>query len=117
MSFNGESKGKTYAPGYFLAHEECERKTRQVGQSMATTESNGTKYVKAGTPYPSNDSSAQGFIYDDTDVTSGTMPASVVFSGVVYSDALPVTISGGAKTALEATGFKFETTPSVTRPY
>ena len=33
MSFIGTvEQGKVYAPGYFLAHEECERKTRQIAQ-------------------------------------------------------------------------------------
>lgn len=92
MSFIGEiGKGKTYAPGYFLAHEECERKTREIPQSMATTESNGTKYVPMGSVYPSNDASAVGIVYEDVDVTTGNMPGSVVLSGVVYEDRLPIT--------------------------
>ena len=45
------------------------------------------------------------------------MPGSVVLSGVVYEDRLPVKIAEGAKTALIAKGFKFiEITPAVTRP-
>ena len=91
MSFNGSSNGKTYAPGYFLAHEECERKTREIPQSMATTEANGTKYVKMGTVYPSNDANAVGIVYEDVDVTTGNMPGSVVLKGVVIEDRLPVT--------------------------
>lgn len=91
MSFITEEKGKTYAAGYFLAHEECERKTRQVTQAMATTAENGAKYVPAGTIYPSNDSNAVGIVYEDVDVTTGDMPASVVLSGVVYEDRLAIT--------------------------
>ena len=92
MSFIGEvSKGTNYNPGYFLAHEECERKTREIPQSMATTAANGTKYVKMGTVYPSNDGNAVGIVYEDVDVTTGNMPGSVVLSGVVYEDRLPIT--------------------------
>ena len=91
MSFIGESNGKTYAPGYFLAHEECERKTREIPQSMATTEANGTKFVKMGTVYPSNDANAVGIVYEDVDVTTGNMPGSVVLKGTVNEDRLPVT--------------------------
>lgn len=116
MSFIGEtSKGKCYAPGYFLAHEECERKTREFTQGMATTTPDGAKYVPMGTPFPTNDGSAIGIAYEDVDVTNGNMPGSVVLSGVVYEDRLPVVLDGAAKTALEAKGFKFVTSPTVDR--
>lgn len=82
-------QGKVYAPGYFLAHEECERKTYQMAQAGATTAADGSKYVKMGTVYPSNDASAIGIVYEDVDVTSGDMPGSVVTKGVVYEDRLP----------------------------
>ena len=89
MSFIGEiEQGKTYAPGYFLAHEECERKTRQIAQEGATNV-NGRKYVKMGTIYPANDGTAEGIVYEDVDVTTGNMPGSVVLKGVVYEDRLP----------------------------
>lgn len=91
MSFIGNvEQGNTYAPGWFLAHEECERKTREISQTGATT-IDGKKYVKMGTIYPSNDSNAEGIVYEDVDVTSGNMPGSVVFKGVVYEDRLPIT--------------------------
>lgn len=91
MSFIIEEKGKAYAAGYFLAHEECERKTRQVTQAMAVTTDNGAKYVPMGTIYPSNDANAEGIVYEDIDVTTGDMPASVVLKGVVYEDRLAIT--------------------------
>lgn len=118
MSFIGNvEQGKAYAAGYFLAHEECERKTREISQTGATTASDGSKYVKAGTIYPSNDANAVGIVYEDVDVTTGNMPGSVVLSGVVYLDRLPVAPVSAAKTALEAKGFTFITTaPAVTRP-
>lgn len=116
MSFIGAGEnGIVYAPGYFLAHEECERKTRQIAQSGATNV-NGRKYVKMGTPYPANDATAVGIVYEDVDVTTGDMPGSVVLSGVVYTDRLPVTLNSAAKTALEGKGFTFLTAPTVTRP-
>ena len=117
MSFIGSvEQGKVYAPGWFLAHEECERKTREIPQSLATTV-NGKKYVPMGTIFPANGASAEGIVYEDVDVTSGNMPGSVVLKGVVYLDRLPVAPESAAKTALEAKGFKFVTTsPAVTRP-
>lgn len=116
MSFiYGEKLGQVYAPGYFLAHEECVRKTKQIASDGATTDKEGHKYVKMGTVWPSNDGSAEGIVYEDVDVTSGDMPGSVVVSGVVYEDRLPVSIEGGAKTALEGKGFVFLTSPTVSR--
>jgi hypothetical protein len=109
--------GKVYAPGYFLAHEECERKTRQATQAMATTAADGSKYVPMGTIYPSNDGNAEGIIYEDVDVSTGDMPASVVLSGVVIEDRLPVALAGAAKSALEAKGLKFVSEAEVVRPY
>lgn len=117
MSFIGETmKGKCYAPGFFLAHEECERKSREIPQSLATTTPEGAKYVKAGTVYPSNDSSATGIVYEDVDVTNGNMIGSVIVSnGAIYEDRLPVSIDSDAKSALIAKGFTFTTSPSVDR--
>ena len=169
MSFIGSGeKGVVYAPGYFLAHEECERKTKEFTQAMATTTADGAKYVPMGTAYPSNDANAIGIVYEDVDVTTGDMPGSVVLSGVVYEDRLAITgvdyqsvtpetgdnpkekgwyersgsagsyvytltddttvqdgttyykavdvrISSAAKTALQAKGFVFRTSPTVTR--
>lgn len=92
MSFIGAvEQGKSYAPGYFLAHEECVRETRQIPAEGATTAANGGKYVKMGTAYPSNDANAIGIVYEDVDVTTGNMPGSVVTKGVVYENRLAIT--------------------------
>ena len=117
MSFIGSvEQGKAYAPGWFLAHEECERKTREIPQTGATTV-DGKKYVKMGTVFPANDATAEGIVYQDVDVTTGAMPGSVVLRGVVYLDRLPVAPAAAAQTALEGKGFKFiATSPAVTRP-
>lgn len=90
MSFIGAvEQGKIYAPGFFLAHEECVRETRQIPQEGASTADNGGKYVKMGAIYPANDATAEGIVYEDVDVTTGNMPGSVVTKGVVYEDRLP----------------------------
>lgn len=91
MSFIAKTEGTVYAPGHFLAHEECTRETREFAQSGATTTANGSKYVKMGTAYPSNDSNAIGIVYEDVDVTNGNMPGSVVTKGVVIEDRLAIT--------------------------
>ena len=118
MSFiNLNDQGTVYAPGYFLAHEECVRETREIPQTVATTAEDGSKYVKMGTPFPANGATAIGLVYEDVDVTTGNMPGSVVTSGVVIESRLPVTLAEAAKTALEGKGFTFVTEPAVTRPY
>ena len=115
MSFiSAGTKGVTHAAGWFLAEDEIvTRKTKTIAQSGATTGADGSKHVKMGTPYPSNDSNAIGIVYEDVDVSTGDMPGSVVTAGTVYLDRLPVELAAGAQSALEGLGFKF----IVTRPY
>ena len=96
MSFIGNKKlGTTYAPGYFLAYndENVTRETKEAAQNsaLAVTTPDG-KYIPMGTAYPTNDANAIGLLYEDTDVTVGNMPCSVVTGGaVVYEDRLAVT--------------------------
>lgn len=118
MSFIQNETSAVYAPGYFLAHEECVRETRQFAQNSALvqTTDEGGKYVPMGTAYPTNDGNAIGITYEDVDVTTGNMPGSVVTKGVVYENRLPVELNGAAKSALQALGFKFVEEASVTRP-
>lgn len=97
MSFIGKTnEGTTYAPGYFLAvgDETVTRETREISASSAlvVTTDEGGKYVPAGTAYPTNDGNAVGILYEDVDVTTGSMPGSVVTGGAtVYEDRLAVT--------------------------
>jgi hypothetical protein len=118
MAFIEATKqGTVYAPGWFLAHEECVRKTREINAlDERVKTANGGKYMPMGTIYPANDGTAEGIVYEDVDVTAGNMPGSVVLSGVVYEERLPETVAEAAKTALEGKGFVFETEPTVTRP-
>lgn len=93
MSFISDSKGQAYEPGYFLAHEECTRETREFAQNSALviTAENGGKYVPMGTAYPTNDGNAIGITYEDVDVTNGNMPGSVVTKGEVIEGRLAIT--------------------------
>jgi hypothetical protein len=120
MSFIANKTGIGYAPGWFLAEEECSRETRTIAQnhSQVVTGSNGAKHVPMGAFWPANDSSTvKGIVYEDVDVTSGAMPGSVVTKGVVYLDRLPASPESGVQSALEGLGFKFySTAPTVTRP-
>ena len=94
MSFNQDNTtSKVYAPGYFLAHEECVRATKQFAQNSALvqTTDTGAKYVPMGTAYPTNDAYATGITYEDVDVSTGDMPGSVVTKGVIVEDRLAIT--------------------------
>ena len=115
MSFISDIvKGLTYAPGYFLASEDCERETREIAQTNATTVGT-SKVVKMGTFYPANDASVvEGIVYEDVDVTKGDMPGSVVTKGTVYVTRLPAAPESGVLSALEGKGFRFITySPSI----
>ena len=92
MSFIKHNNKTVYAPGHFLAHEECERQTRQFNQNSAlvVTTDNG-KYIPMGTAYPTNDGNAIGITYEDVDVTLGNMPGSVVTKGTVIEGRLAIT--------------------------
>ena len=118
MSFINNKNGKSYSPGFFLAHEECVRETRQIAQnSYAVVTEGETKHVPMGTPYPTNDGNAIGILYEDVDVTTGDMPGSVVTKGDVIESRLGVELNGAAKSALQGLGFKFVTEAEVVRPY
>ena len=120
MSFiqTPEFSGKGFNAGYFLVDDEkCTRVTAQIAQNHAAvvTRADGSKYVPAGAIIPSNDANAVGILYEDTDVTTGAMPGSIVTAGIVYGDRLPATAESSAKSAM--TGIQFVTSePAVTRP-
>lgn len=84
----GDKRGEVYAPGWFLAHEECVRKTKTISATGVTADAYGHKHVKMGKIWPSADANAVGILYEDVDVTAGDMPGSVVMSGVVYEGRL-----------------------------
>ena len=102
MSFiQNNTDSRVYAPGYFLAHEECTRVTRQITAStLGIGGIDGSKYVPMGTVYPSNDANAEGIVYEDVDVTTGDMPGSVVTAGTIYESRLPEPIKPAAKSAM-----------------
>ena len=86
MSFIGNETGKAYAPGWFLAHEECERKTYEIPQTGATTADNGGKYVKMGAVYPANGSSAIGIVYEEQRDEKGMLVQKPLPEGVTTDE-------------------------------
>ena len=117
MSFNQNTNGRGYAPGWFLAEEKCSRETAQISasHSQAVTLSDGTKIVPAGAVIPANGSTAVGILYEDVEVTTGDMPGSIVTRGVIYADRLPAALDSDAASAL--TGITVITAaPAAERP-
>ena len=116
MSFNQNTNGRVYAPGWFLAEEECSRETAQISASHSQAVTIGaTKIVPAGAVIPSNDGNAKGILYEDVEVTTGNMPGSIVTKGTVYEDRLPAAIESAAEAVLP--GIKVITaSPAVIRP-
>lgn len=116
MSFNQNTNGRAYAPGWFLAEEECARETVQVSASHSQAVTIGAaKIVPAGAVIPSNDGNAKGILYEDVEVTTGDMPGSIVTRGAVYEDRLPAAIESTAEAVLP--GIKVITAvPAVVRP-
>ena len=116
MSFNQNTNGRVYAPGWFLAEEECSRETAQISASHSQAVTIGaTKIVPAGAVIPANGSTAKGILYEDVEVTTGDMPGSIVTKGVIYEDRLPASLDSDAKTAL--TGITvISAVPAVIRP-
>lgn len=88
-------------------------KTAQIPQTMGVADGSH-KTVVAGTPYPSNDASATGIVYQTADVTDGDAIGSVMVAGRVIADRL--TIDETAKTALTAKGIVFVAADEITRP-
>lgn len=73
-----------------------------VPKSMGKDDGNGRLIVKAGTPFPSNDSKCEGYIYKDVDVTQGDAPGTFRFEGDIDNKKIienGVEISEEAKTA------------------
>ena len=89
-------------------------KTREIPASMGVQDGK-YKIVKAGTPFPSDNSNAVGLVFEDIDVTDGNMPGSVMVAGRVLADRL--SLASAAKTALSGKGFTFVDAPEITRGY
>lgn len=76
-------------------------KTRQIPESLGVVDG-AHKTVKAGTVFPADNSTAEGIVFTDTDVTHGDAEGSVIVAGRVL--AARVNASEPAITALAAKG-------------
>ena len=73
--------------------------------SSLAVEQGGRKIIKAGTIYPANDSTAQGIVFSDLDVTEGDVNGAVLVFGFIKTSALPEAPSAEAKAALNMVKF------------
>lgn len=97
----------------WLESEHYITKTRQIPESMGVADGK-YKIVPSGTPFPSNDSSATGIVFEDVDVTNGDHEGSVMVYGRVLKERL--NIDQAAITALDVPGgIKFVEGPETTR--
>lgn len=73
-----------------------------VPEAMGKDDGNGNKIVKAGTSFPSDDTSCKGYLLHTVDVTNGDAPGTYVYEGAIDSKKLEeagVTVSAAAKGA------------------
>ena len=73
-----------------------------VPEAGVAADANGKKIVKAGTPFPANDSTCKGYLLHDVDVTQGDAPGTYIFEGSIDNKKLTaaeVTVSNEAKAA------------------
>lgn len=73
-----------------------------VPASSVEADANGKKIVKAGTPFPSNDTNCKGYLLHDVDVTQGDAPGTYIYEGSIDSSKLTeagVTVGEEAKAA------------------
>lgn len=73
-----------------------------IKEEGVVADADGNKIVKAGTPYPANDETCEGYVLEDIDVTNGDAPGAVVFEGTIDNAKLAlngITIDPDAKAA------------------
>ncbi len=91
-------------------------KTRQFLQTMGQIRG-ARRIVPSGTIFPANDSTAEGIVFGDIDVTTGDVEGAVMIAGRVLEDRLPIAPGEEAKTAMEKNGIHFDAAPDERRPY
>lgn len=108
----------TEKPAWLASENGMRVKTATGTKAMGTKDdATGSVTISAGTIYPTNDTNAEGIVFQDVDVSKGDYPISIMTAGFVYEDRLPVTLDSAAKTALAAKGVHFESAPEFERLY
>lgn len=89
-------------------------KTCQIPATMGVADGK-YKTVFAGTPFPANDATAIGIVFQDVDVTDGDAVGTLMVAGRVITEC--VTVSQNAKSALIGKGIVFVNAEEVTRGF
>ena len=84
------TQGKTILK-YF---EKGGKKAIVINDEVSHQTVNGRKIVKAGTPYPANDATCEGVIFEDVDVTDGEAPATLCFNAPIVINLKKVAENG-----------------------
>lgn len=90
----------------FLASAKFIAFTTQVEDAGVAADANGRKIVPAGTILPANDATAAGVLLNDTDVTEGPQPGSLIVEAYIIPERLPVAPAAEAITALKEIKFR-----------
>lgn len=86
-----------------------------TGEQKNATVQDSKKLILGGSVFPTNATGAKGIVFETVDMTDDTArPISVIVSGRVYENRLPVTLNATAKSELEAQGITFLTAPEAT---
>lgn len=95
---------KTISPQIeILKFNDYKAKPYTVTNDGVTENAEGRKVVKAGTPFPANDETAQGILLYDVDVTDGPQAAAIAFEGSFDGAKIAtngITLSAACKAAL-----------------
>ena len=86
-----------------------------VSDSGVSADSEGRKFVKAGTVLPSNDANAKGILFETVEVTNGSKLGSLIVAGRIHGNRLHTAAASAAQTPLKASGIVFEDCTAVTR--
>ncbi len=86
-----------------------------VSDSGVSADSEGRKFVKAGTVIPSNDANAKGILFETVEVTQGSKLGSLIVAGRIHGNRLHTSVAAAALTPLKASGIVFEDCTAVTR--
>lgn len=90
----------------FLASAKFVAFTTQVESAGVAADADGRKIVPAGTILPTNGATATGILLNDTDVTEGPQPGSLMVEGYVIPERLPVAPTAEATAALKEIKFR-----------
>ena len=114
MGYIKETK-TTVLPNFLASEVGLITKTYNIASSGVVADDQGDKIVKGGTIYPTNDSGAEGIVFDDVDVSKGDHAGSLIVAGRIYKNRLHTPPEAEAITALNALGIIFVEAPETTR--